>query len=135
MDGTGGAGTSRLLRPGRLEGPVLARARVLVVLALSQAAGLLGSAVQADPIGQEAALAVTPEEEDSPAGHAVSAGHGPAVEVPGPAVAPAAVVSAVLAVAALAAPEAAVSGAAELVENDPKGKALPSEKTTGLFLR
>ena len=133
MAGTGGADTVRLLHPGRPEGPVLAQARVLVAMALSQAAGLLGSAVQAAPTRQVAALAVAPEEGDSPAGHAASAGHGPAVEVPDPVEVPAAVVSAVLAVAALAVPEAAASGAAELAENDPKSKTLSSFQAAGLL--
>ena len=131
MAGTGGAGTVRLLRPGRPEGPVpaalgltLVPVLILAAPALSQealvpdlAADSWNSAAPAAPTDPAAALAAMPGEGDFPAAPLASAVHGPAGEVPDPG-APVAV--------DLAAPEAVVSGAAELATGSIRNKTLSS---------
>lgn len=146
MAGTGGAGTVRLLRPGRPEVPVpavlvpgLAPGLGLAVPGPNRAAGLLASAAPAGSTNPAAALEAAPGAAASPAVQAASAAPGPAGEAQSPVVAPEVVVSeaspaeavlgapgeaalAALAGAALVVPEAGASEAAELaVGNIQKG--------------
>ena len=140
MAGTGGAGTVRPLRPGRLEGSVPAGldpglAPVLglavpgpnqVALAPGRAAGLPASTAPEAPTGLEAALAAAPGEAASPAAPEDSAVPGPAGEAPDSVEVPAAEVSEAPEAGALAVPVAGASGAAELAAGNKQKPCRPS---------